>query len=37
VPNTGAGLLLPLGGLLTLAGTGLVVAVTRRRGKRAER
>jgi hypothetical protein len=37
VPNTGVGPLLPLGALLALAGTGLAVAVTRRRGQHTER
>jgi hypothetical protein len=37
VPDTGVGPLLPLGVLLALAGTGLAVAVTRRRGQHTER
>jgi hypothetical protein len=37
VPNTGVGPLLPLGALLALAGTGLAVAVTRRRGEHTGR
>jgi hypothetical protein len=37
VPNTGVGPLVPLGALLALAGTGLAVAVTRRRGQHTER